>query len=176
METASAWAFAAAYLASSCAISAVSCLTSSTGVENQRSMERFINPYANQNMTITGKKESSKLPTTKRVRNFDPNTPIRRSAKSLIRFRARTNVSVTNSKNTNAESAARKTVCCVVLGLIKGRSNDDSESRIANSTKLPAARKMISRLRSLGPRGLPEAIGQCFCQGAAAAKNHYSLG
>jgi len=23
---------------------------------------------------------------------------------------------------------------------------------------------MISRLRSLGPRGLPEAIGQCFCQ------------
>src|SRR6185312_2980 len=123
---------------------------------------------------MTGRKESSKLPTTRRVRNFDPNTPIRRSAKSLIRFRARTNVSVTNSRNTNAESAARKTVCCVVLGLIKGRSNDDSESRIANSTKLPAARKMISRLRSLGPRGLREAIDRSVNL-LGAPNKHYSL-
>src|SRR5438270_8499479 len=111
---------------------------------------------------MTGRKESSKLPTTRRVRNFDPSTPIRRSAKSLIRFRASTKVSVTNSRNTNADRAARKTVCCVVLGLIKGRSNEDSESKIANSTRLPADSRMISRLRSFGPRGLPEAIGQEF--------------
>src|SRR2546423_5605430 len=107
---------------------------------------------------MTGRKESNKLPTTRRVRNFDPNTPIRRSAKSLIRFRARTKVSVTNSRNTKADNAARKTVCCVVLGLINGRSNDDSESRMANSRKLPAASIMIRRFLFFGAMGLPVAI------------------
>src|SRR2546430_15888823 len=126
---------------------------------------------------MTGRKESNKLPTTRRVRNFDPNTPIRRSAKSLIRFRARTKVSVTNSRNTKADNAARKTVCCVVLGLINGRSNDDSESRMANSRKLPAASIMIRRFRFFGAMGLPEAINHsCRCVRDAAEKHHYSLG
>src|SRR5581483_6899625 len=139
--------FSAAYLASNCDINAVSWRTSSTGVENHRSMERFIKPYANQNITITGRKESNRLPTTRRVRNFDPRTPSRRSAKSLMRFRARTNVSVTNSRNTSADKAARKTVCSVVLGLMKGTSNEDSHSKTANKRKLPAASKRIKRFR-----------------------------
>ena len=39
----------------------VSCPTSSTGRENHLSMLRFIRPLANQNITITGRKESSRL-------------------------------------------------------------------------------------------------------------------
>src|ERR1700731_1475743 len=88
-----------------------------------------------------------------------------------MRFRAKTKVRGPKSKNTNAESAARNTVCCVVLGLINGRSNDDSESRIANSRKLPAASMIIRRFRSLpGLIGLPEAIDQPSGRYAVASR------
>ena len=46
-------------------------------------MERFISPYENQYITITGTNESNNAPTTMRVRNFEPNTPRRRSANSF---------------------------------------------------------------------------------------------
>src|SRR6266700_4834022 len=64
IEAASDCAFSAAYLESKVAISAVSCRTSSTGVENHLSIERFIKQYENPTITITGVNESSKLPTT----------------------------------------------------------------------------------------------------------------
>ena len=61
-------------------MAAVSARTSSTGCENHLSIERFISPYENQNIAITGKNDSSRLTTTRRVRNFEPATPWRRSA------------------------------------------------------------------------------------------------
>ena len=111
MAAASARAFCAAYSPRSDTIACVSARTSSTGVENHLSMERFISPYENQYITITGTKESSNAPTTMRVRNFEPNTPRRRSANSFRRLRNRTNVSATNSRKISAESAANTTIC-----------------------------------------------------------------
>src|SRR5436190_15565922 len=154
-------------------MSAVSWRTSSTGVENHLSMERFINPYANQNITMTGINDSSRLPTTRRVRNFDPRTPSRRSANSLIRLRARTNVSVTNSRNTRAESAARKTVCWLLAGLINGRSNDDSDSNTPNSSKLPIERKIMSFLRLGFGGNLSGETMRSIISGEKATNVHY---
>ena len=68
-------------------------------------MERFISPYENQYITMTGTKESNSEPTTMRVRNFEPKTPMRRSASSFSRFRTSTNVSATNNKEMSTESA-----------------------------------------------------------------------
>ena len=61
-------------------MASVSARTSSTGCENHLSIERFISPYENQNIAITGRNDSSRLTTTRRVRNFEPATPCRRSA------------------------------------------------------------------------------------------------
>src|SRR5712692_1117879 len=112
-------------------MAAVSSRTSSTGRENHLSIERFINPYAKKNIMMTGRNESSNPPTTRRVRNLDPRTPSLRSANSFSRLRASTNVSATNSS------------CWLVAGLRNGRSNEDWESRIPNSTKIPIASRTI---------------------------------
>ena len=88
----------------------VSARTSSTGVENHLSIERFINPYANQYITTTGSDDNNRAPATMRVRNFDPNTPKRRSAKSFSRLRISTKVSATNSRKISAERAANTTI------------------------------------------------------------------
>jgi hypothetical protein len=86
-------------------MAAVSDRTSSTGVENHLSIDRFINPYANQYITITGTNDKSSAPATILVRNFDPKTPMRRSAKSLSRLRASTNVRATKSSEMSSDSA-----------------------------------------------------------------------
>src|SRR5712692_7982115 len=106
-------------------------------------------------------KESSRLPTTSRVRNFDPSTPNRRSANSLIKLRARTKVKVTNRRKTTAERATKNTVCWLFAGLMNGKSKDVCASRRPNSTRLTAVKIMTSFFR-LGPDriGLPEAIRQ----------------
>ena len=106
-------------------------------------MERFISPYANQNITMTGRKESRRLPTTSRVRNLDPSTPRRRSANNFSRLRQSTKVSTTNNRNTINESATRNTVCWLVAGLMNGRSKDDSESKIPNKSRLPTVSRMM---------------------------------
>ena len=61
-------------------------------------------------MTITGTNDSRSAPATMRVRNFDPSTPSRRSAKSFSRLRIKTNVRATNSRKINADKAAKTTM------------------------------------------------------------------
>src|SRR5437016_8278642 len=103
---------------------------------------------------MTGKNDSNSPPTTSRVRNFEPRTPSRRSAKSFRRLRARTNVRATNSKKINAERAAkdkRGKRCWLVSGLRNGRSKDDWERRIPKSRRIPIASKMITFLRLVVP-------------------------
>src|SRR5258708_1879558 len=114
---------------------------------------------------MTGIKESSRLPTTRRVRNFDPSPPRRRSAKSLIKLRARTKVRVTNRRKTTAERATRNTICWLFAGLMNGKSKDVCANNSPNNTTMTAVKTMASLFR-LGRRGigLPEAIGQELCR------------
>src|SRR5713101_9210912 len=143
IDSASARAFWARYRESREAMAAVSSRTSSTGRENHLSIERFINPYAKKNIMMTGRNESSKPPTTSRVRNLDPRTPSLRSANSFSRLRASTKVSAKNKRKMTAESAAKNRSCWLVSGLRNGRSNEDWESRIPKRTKIPIASRTI---------------------------------
>src|SRR5207245_9836650 len=72
IELASERAFWAAYLESSEAMAEVSSRTSSTGRENHFSMDRFMSPYANKNITMTESNGIIHTATTRRVRNFNP--------------------------------------------------------------------------------------------------------
>src|SRR5205814_9685736 len=109
---------------------------------------------------MTGMKESSRLPTTSRVRNFDPSTPSLRSANNLIRLRNSTNVRAPKSSETSNVNATSETVCWFVLGLMNRSSNDERENRIPNSGRPAAASHRITFLR-LGSRDfLRSAISQ----------------
>src|SRR5437667_12264219 len=79
IELASERALWAAYLESSEAMAEVSSRTSSTGRENHFSMDRFMSPYANQNITMTGSNEILRPATTSRARQLDTRTPTTRS-------------------------------------------------------------------------------------------------
>src|SRR5262249_24216952 len=81
------------------------------------------------------------------VRNLEPKTPRRRSAKSLSRFRPRTNVSATKRRKMSAESAAKIRVCWLERGLRNVRLNAVCDTRIASSRKMPEASKMMAFLR-----------------------------
>src|ERR1700690_231221 len=100
-------------------------------------------------MPMTGRNESKRLPTTKRVRNFDPRTPSLRSAKSFRRLRARTNVSATNRRKISAEREAKKSNCWLVFGF-RGRSKEVNESSTANSSAIPTASGMMTFFRLEG--------------------------
>src|SRR5579863_8046152 len=102
-------------------------------------------------MPMTGRNESKRLPTTKRVRNFDPRTPSLLSAKSFNRFRARTNVSATNRRKINAEREAKNNSCWLVPGL-RGRSKEVSESNTQKSRASPTANGIMTFFRLEGLR------------------------
>ena len=125
----------------------VSARTSSTGVENHLSIDRFINPYANQYITMTGSDDSKSAPATMRVRNFEPSTPRRRSANSFSRLRIRTNVSATNNRKINAESAAKTTMSWLFPGRRKVSSKAVCETRMASKTKTEIASRIITCFR-----------------------------
>src|ERR1700733_6388968 len=122
-------------------------LTSSTGVENQRSIERFINPYAKKYITIRGTDERSRPPTTMRVRNFDPRTPRRRSANSFNKLRESTKKSATNNRKIKIEIAAKTAISWLLPGVRNLRSKAVCETRMTSRKKTATARRMIARLR-----------------------------
>src|SRR5579863_9619490 len=121
--------------------------TSSAGVENHRSMERFINPYANQYMTTTGTNESSSAPATMRVRNFEPRTPMRRSANSFSRLRNRTKVKATNNSEMRKVRAQKTRISSLLPGRRKLGSKAFCETRMASKSKTAMASRMMARLR-----------------------------
>src|ERR1700690_60216 len=102
-------------------------------------------------MPMTGRNESKRLPTTRRVRNFDPRTPSLRSAKSFRRLRAKTNVSATNRRKIKAEREAKKSNCWLVFGF-RGRSKEVNESNTAKSSAIPTASGIMTFFRLEGFR------------------------
>src|SRR5262249_4128848 len=107
-----------------------------------------------QNITMTGRIDSSSPTTTMRVRNFDPRTPRRRSAKSLSRFRARMKVNATNNRKTSAERAAKNRSCWLVSGFRKGRSKEVCDRTMPNTTSMasPSRTNAVRRRRFSGSR------------------------
>ena len=90
-------------------------------------------------MAITGKNESSRLTTTRRVRNFEPATPCRRSAYSFSRLRNKTTVSATKAKKIRPLSPAKNSRCSLLSGLMNFRLNEPCNTRIASSRNAPIA-------------------------------------
>src|SRR5438270_10926446 len=83
-------------------------------------MERLRSKNAKMQKKITGTAESSSEPKTILVRNLEPSTPPRRSAKSLSRLRASTKQSATVIRRIRVESATKTSVCCELSGLRMG--------------------------------------------------------
>src|SRR3954465_6905129 len=80
-------------------------------------MERLSSRNAKIQKKITGTAERSSEPKTILERNFEPSTPVRRSAKSLSRLRASTKQSATVISRMRVETATKTKVCCELSGL-----------------------------------------------------------
>ena len=113
-------------------------------------MDRLVRRYVNKNMKSAGVNDISSAPKTIFVRNFEPSTPMRRSASSLSRLRSSTNVSATNNRKTSADNAVRRTVCCTPPGLRNVRLNACCDTRTKNRRTMAMPRPMIRALRSTG--------------------------
>lgn len=98
-------------------------------------------------MTIRGTDESNNPPTTMRVRNFDPNTPSRRSANNFNRLRESTKNRATNSRKMRIEIAAKTTISWLLPGVRNFRSNAVCDTRMASRRNTLTAKRMIARLR-----------------------------
>src|SRR5579864_5447876 len=96
---------------------------------------------------MTGTDESKSAPATMRVRNFEPSTPRRRSAKSFSRLRSKTKVRATKSRKISAESAAKTAMSWLFPGLRKFRSKAVCEIRIASSKKTEIDSRITTCLR-----------------------------
>src|SRR5258708_12295465 len=102
---------------------------------------------------MTGEKDRSEVGRTRGVRNCEASSPRRGSAKSLIRFRKSTNVKPPNKRETRMVRETKVTVSPLVFGWIKRRSEEESENKTANSSRLGTARIMMSFLRLIPPPG-----------------------
>src|SRR5579864_5042783 len=82
-----------------------------------------------------------------RVRNFEPSTPSRRSANSLSRLRASTNVSATKRRKINAERAKKTAISWLLPGRRNVRSKAVCETRMASKRKTAIASRIMYCLR-----------------------------
>src|SRR5579863_4042398 len=82
-----------------------------------------------------------------RVRNFEPNTPMRRSAKSFSRLRNRTKVRATNNREMRKVSAQKTRISSLLPGRRKLGSKAFCETRIASKSRTAIASKIMARLR-----------------------------
>src|SRR5277367_2729582 len=107
-------------------------------------------------MMIVGKNESKRLATTRRVRNFEPGTPSRRSASNFRRFRASTTVSATNNKKIKTENEANASNCWFESGFRNGRSKEVCGRITAKTSTTLMDSKMTAffRLEALGRIGV----------------------
>ena len=69
------------------------------GCENQRSMERLSSPKLNRNMNTAGANESSRAPTSIRLRILEPRTRLRWSASNFTMLRNSRTSNVSSSRN-----------------------------------------------------------------------------
>src|SRR5438552_946470 len=105
-------------------------------------MERFNNKKAKMQKKMTGTAESISDPKTILVRNFEPRTPVRRSAKSFSRLRASTKQSASVINKIKVESATKTRVCCELSGLrigVRLKAFCEKTRKTSNNADTPSA-------------------------------------
>ena len=117
---------------------------------------------------MTGPSDSSSAPITMRLRSLDPMTPVLRSAYSRSRVRSSTNVSATNSRKINADSAAKISVSSLVSGCRNVSLKVACAKITPNSRKIAIDSATIAgvRLRFFSGR-FGGVTGAMTCEGSA---------
>ncbi len=82
-----------------------------------------------------------------RVRNFEPSTPMRRSANSLRRLRNRTKVRATNNREMRKVRAQKTRISSLLPGRRKFGSKAFCETRMASRSRTATASRMMACLR-----------------------------
>ena len=134
-DSASALAFAAAYCESSSETRVESWRSCEAGCENQRSMERLSSPKLNRNMNTAGANESSRAPTSIRLRILEPSTRLRWSASSFTMLRKSRTSKVSSSRNAMTESAVNRKIWPVPWGRRNGGRGLKAFSAASASSK-----------------------------------------